>query len=638
MRIGDGRYAFKKYKVEESNCSHIFHSILNFNFRQNSRPYMRRRVEQITPVPDVEERNPDTQAISYAPLFSMKSLIDSIENFYKEGRAVVGSELVAPDCLLSSQTRQRLNCLDASVLVQTHSEKLPMTDPLGQDNFFVRSCYPVYYDIIMECFRSGKYDFISVTGSPGIGKSVFYIYFFKRFYEEQTDTAVITAAFDADRAVTKCLVFEHGKPVQSHGDTIPDMDGMYLYDGPPFSPPVDRKMVCFTSPNYAWFNKTIKNKNHAHLIFPTWQLGELREANTACDLKIPDEDLVARFNLFGGVPRYCLTRDSYFEERGRIQLLEKIASVDSYQKLNDCLSPHTNQQMISHQIFHSIPTLINYLPFVGFDQKTICSEQVRIMLEDNLVDKDEERRQEYARYLKGNTQTASLLGWAFEDYCRRQFVDGHSTTMTAISLPCRSKSFDFIVTRHYEHMRRTTESVDAVDFNDEGNHMFQMTVSTSHPVNAHGIFVQLAKRNLLEPFMSGQLLAPVRLFFVVPEDRAEIKKQLIRNKPVYKHSQVSTLSWIHSSTRTELQKRNFITVNDLITANASDAYLVDLEKRYMLLTLLRAHMKNTQNCVTDSIEQFIVIKEGFYRSPSHLSTQDRIARLERELAELRRRV
>jgi hypothetical protein len=55
----------------------------------------------------------------------------------------------------------------------------------------------------------GKLDYlyISVTGTPGIGKSIFYLYFLNRYRFENPGKSVITASLDKDRKLQDCKLF-----------------------------------------------------------------------------------------------------------------------------------------------------------------------------------------------------------------------------------------------------------------------------------------------------------------------------------------------------------------------------------------------------------------------------------------------
>ncbi|KAG7376598.1 hypothetical protein PHYPSEUDO_013049 [Phytophthora pseudosyringae] len=60
--------------------------------------------------------------------------------------------------------------------------------------YYVRKYYDEYYQIVMEMLNAGE-RFVTVTGTPGIGKSVFYAYFFQCFRKEVGNTWTIAMSF-----------------------------------------------------------------------------------------------------------------------------------------------------------------------------------------------------------------------------------------------------------------------------------------------------------------------------------------------------------------------------------------------------------------------------------------------------------
>jgi hypothetical protein len=148
--------------------------------------------------------------------------------------------------------------------VETVQYKLPISVGFSESHFYVRSCYEEYYQLVMELLLKPRMDYITLTGTPGIGKSIFYIYFFQRYQKEYPNTTIVTALFDQDRKLGKCVVFEPGMVQGVEYENIPKFKGaIHLYDGPPENSPPRNKMVCFTSPNYSWLNGMIKASNHA---------------------------------------------------------------------------------------------------------------------------------------------------------------------------------------------------------------------------------------------------------------------------------------------------------------------------------------------------------------------------------------
>ncbi|TMW57220.1 hypothetical protein Poli38472_003145 [Pythium oligandrum] len=74
--------------------------------------------------------------------------------------------------------------------------QVPLVFPYsGRTKFYVRSCYPQYYLLIEKVVMAKVKKCITLTGSPGIGKSVFYTYFCDLYRERHPTTWVIAAAF-----------------------------------------------------------------------------------------------------------------------------------------------------------------------------------------------------------------------------------------------------------------------------------------------------------------------------------------------------------------------------------------------------------------------------------------------------------
>ena len=145
---------------------------------------------------------------------------------------------------------------------------------------------------------------------------MFYRYFFERYRSEYPDKTIVAATFTNVNRLVKCVVYEgRGKIAKMPSDRVrvPEYeDALHLYDGPPDVMPADYKMVCFTSPNYAYFSMMRKSANHIPLYMPVWTLDELLAANSALEhYNIDEEILQDRFLLFGGCARYCLVTENH---------------------------------------------------------------------------------------------------------------------------------------------------------------------------------------------------------------------------------------------------------------------------------------------------------------------------------------
>jgi hypothetical protein len=117
---------------------------------------------------------------------------------------------------------------------------VPQSNEFAGTKIFVRECYPEYYNLLQAELE--EYRWISVTGTPGIGKSLFYLYTFKRYREENRDKRVLTASFSKARKLINCRLWKSLHEIASTGgeqpeyeeyDYIPRKDVLHLYDGPP---------------------------------------------------------------------------------------------------------------------------------------------------------------------------------------------------------------------------------------------------------------------------------------------------------------------------------------------------------------------------------------------------------------------
>ncbi|KAL3669196.1 hypothetical protein V7S43_005579 [Phytophthora oleae] len=165
--------------------------------------------------------------------------------------------------------------------------ELPMQFSYARPRYYVRRCYSEYYSLILEMLA--EYDIVTVTRTPGIGKSIFYAYFYQRYKENEENeenkenrrkTIIIAASFRKDSGIKQAVVFQEDGTTQrwEGGDVntiictahkaalVRKAEVMYLFDGPPILPPIyPIRMVCFTSPNERWLEEVRKEEQACKL-------------------------------------------------------------------------------------------------------------------------------------------------------------------------------------------------------------------------------------------------------------------------------------------------------------------------------------------------------------------------------------
>ena len=198
----------------------------------------------------------------------------------------------------------------------------PLTNsPLPEDikqlgGYLQRNVYEKHFKVITERARKGPQTLFILTGSPGIGKSLCYLYFGLRLIQEKLPKFIMMTTMGFDR---KFFVwdFEQGKiyfylPVHTTsviGLLEDEKDAWLLLDGPNKDIKAqstrlrEGKTVWFLSPN-AEIIGPLENKAKADVHYmPAWTLEELKLCNQHL-YKLSNEDLCTRHDFFGGVPRY----------------------------------------------------------------------------------------------------------------------------------------------------------------------------------------------------------------------------------------------------------------------------------------------------------------------------------------------
>ncbi len=62
---------------------------------------------------------------------------------------------------------------DNAKLMRVPNHFIPMQYPYKKANIYIRDCYPYYFDILWEDLFVDQKLSVLITGTPGIGKSIF---------------------------------------------------------------------------------------------------------------------------------------------------------------------------------------------------------------------------------------------------------------------------------------------------------------------------------------------------------------------------------------------------------------------------------------------------------------------------------
>ncbi|KAE8886404.1 hypothetical protein PF001_g4382 [Phytophthora fragariae] len=241
--------------------------------------------------------------------------------------------------------------------VESTTLDIPQGLPMhfGKPTFYVRDCYPQYYEKAMRVL--GGSGVVAVTGTPGVGTSTFFAYFFLRFSAENEESTVITTSFciqAKSSVMTAVAVWKGGEMIErtknryklyqlldkaEKGAVEANSGVIHLCNGSPNFRP-GAPMVCFTRLASSSCQPCPK------LFMPLWDLKELQTAAneldrpvrklSGClsktepeDVRMVVDEVEQRLLMFGGVARECLSDDACFVDARKIDVERLISQLNS---------------------------------------------------------------------------------------------------------------------------------------------------------------------------------------------------------------------------------------------------------------------------------------------------------------------
>jgi hypothetical protein len=373
---------------------------------------------------------------------------------------------------------------------------------------YVRECYRELYEAAVNSLNPDLSEFSATlfTGVPGIGKSLFLVYFIYRFLNDERFPDK-RFALEFDRG--KYLYFE---PTGVEGefyfrtvdaDKMKICDILLLCDMTAQEEPASRFLwtFIFSSPSTARYKETIKNDPNEEFILPTWSALELRFVNGNFN------SWQEKFDKFGGVPRYVFGKKSDKRMEKAIEMKGGIVA-ERFFKTGYGMEDSTQSYMIVHiNPPGSAETGFIYdgIPEFGFASTYVF---------DKMVSKHHEQMLAGARGffnvgVASDTYGAVSAGNLFEKICLcLKPVDGQRLTCISLKDTSYCKNFEVPSKRQLLSLdwRKTACLVPGVFYVPRTSNMksgdsfflvqvslgymlvvLQMTVGKTHPVMTSGL-------------------------------------------------------------------------------------------------------------------------------------------------------
>jgi hypothetical protein len=483
--------------------------------------------------------------------------------------------------------------VDNAKLMRVPNHFIPMQYPYEKAYIYIRDCYPHYFDILWKDLFVDKKHSVLITGTPGIGKSIFYMYVLERMKKERKDTVFVLASFSKKNQLISCVILAPGKEPDrvDKNQGVPYIENaIYLYDGTPVV--VEQglvKTVIFASPDHEFIKEHSKNPTMRKYYMPLWTEREIFEAAELLELNLDYDFIPKLFSTFGGTVRYIFTEDENFRiEEGFQNLKKAINSVKSLADLEKCLDLKVDDKDIIHRVFYFVP--ITGKP--NTYEMCFGSFYIASAVEANLKNTDEQERLKLFRWLQSHGQSRSTAGWLFENYCHgvlssRINAVARSLTVGADNLQLEmSPGYHRIVElESIEDMFRNMYSapdipnlpaVDGyyIDTIKGMIYLFQMTVSRDHSISLENLIYAVKKFELNKHGL------PFALMFVVPSNIANDfpmqKITGVHSLNDLKNRSVDKIRGIGDKTAMQLSFLKISTQHDFYTAACDEGRLKEL--------------------------------------------------------------
>ncbi|CAI2180472.1 4112_t:CDS:2 [Funneliformis geosporum] len=425
--------------------------------------------------------------------------------------------------------------------------KHPQEKPLAvikKPAIYVRESYEeLYHLMIDQASKSSDHKFL-VTGTSGIGKSCFLIYFLIQLLcESENPTIIFQPVQSEDFYCFEDLYLSFGR-YDDFSAHFQSSETWYLADGILSPKLVPAKTVVALSPKGVVkdeFQEFGKDLVQTFYMSP-WSLEELSFCRKYVFSDVPEDIMLALYDKAGGVPRYVFRRveislkynlDPKTPE-GKEMIIKKafervefaLLQVKNFDDLIACFTENAYFIQYSSRLVHRWPDPSYNDYHLQWASRYIYDEIERrlekqswsslleriqmmrnypsargIMFEMYVIHLFRSSNDQYAmRELRESPKTTDIPQ-------HRKFSMGKSPTVGNIrtAKELSSKSDDIIILPE-------TSNFGAVDLFYTPDMMFQVTVSNNHPIK------QVELVNIVENMPAYGRKTPINLVFVVPDD------------------------------------------------------------------------------------------------------------------------
>ena len=250
------------------------------------------------------------------------------------------------------------------------------------ESIYIRPSWPPLYDRIKHNLHEHKKDHILVTGTPGVGTTMFSYYYIWRAVTQENCASFIfqreVAVLDLYKKNTKTVLtvanmYKCPINIPYFVDTKPRSEPFEtLYDMSAYT-------IIFSSPDNVRYKQFMKHRNSVQYILEPWTEEEIYEAwRLVPSFNEVSEGVVgAQYDIYGGIPRsvFCHWRNGDGPMRRALGLRWKEAA-----ELPLFISDNGDDEMMMLLHMHIRPNTFNPQSLTDFAQHAPASPSVRDQL------------------------------------------------------------------------------------------------------------------------------------------------------------------------------------------------------------------------------------------------------------------
>jgi hypothetical protein len=339
---------------------------------------------------------------------------------------------ISHDTMIRSE--QLSNCLKALAMIEQKEGFLqsnigfPYPADLKLRVLFLRPCYPDVFDQLVK--HVSQKEKLAISGTPGIGKSLFFIYVLWRFLREDSSwrPKVIVYQHQTEYLLIEIEKQEASELFGSYALQVIKQCDFYVVDGMsahPIHTPAPTLFIA--SPPTDSYGDYVKQNKALQFCFPIWTIDELEKCRTVCYPEVSKKALESRYEIYGGIAR-TIFGQFILEPNQLVSMIQMEGALSNFEAVKGIrvVREPTAIHKESHTLIHCNAGYQDGIPY-QFLYATLASKYVG--------------RELWRRYHKEMaTKLQEFLGGSDSELSRRLFeIYMHLTLQNGnVSLRCRN--------------------------------------------------------------------------------------------------------------------------------------------------------------------------------------------------------